>query len=282
MQGAASAYLAAVKRVGWASKAPHTITTLNGSLIDLLETAPKVVRKWTEDDWAAVESAKSTIAVNMNDLTGSRGYGVGLDVAAGGAVLLGQGAQAEQRREEALGQKRMKIQGGLVPWFEPLRMLVKAAKRTKEGVSEGLRSAVALAEGGWRTQLHLCAAGLADHPYCTACGPLSASKEVEGDGTHEGCMVWGGEGELGMRQEWEHIDWGGTRRRSYKRDAKMARSSTDSYFAKGTRTRTEAKRRRKSRNSATGTAKARGTHCGGVEWRPCQSHHPCPPSKSTS
>jgi ribonuclease HI len=211
VSGAASAYFAALERVGWGSEAPHTVTTIDGSVIDLMETAPKMVRKWAEDDWAVAEAAKSTIAANMEDLKGGRGYGIGLDATTGENILLGQCSQAARLREEALGNSRLKVEGRLVPWFEPLRIMVKAGKRTKEGLGEGLRSAIALAEGGWRTQLHLCASGLAAHPYCTACGPLSVEPKEEDGGEEEGYQGWVEGVDWGMRQEWEHIDWGGNK-----------------------------------------------------------------------
>ena len=99
MQGAASAYLAAVDRVGWASEAPHIVTTINGTTLDLLEMAPKMVREWAADDLATAQAARSTIALNMNDLKGERGYRIGLDAAAGG----GNSVRFERRRWERRG-----------------------------------------------------------------------------------------------------------------------------------------------------------------------------------
>ena len=138
--------------------------------------------------------------------------------------MLGQVRQAEQLREEALGKHRTKVEGKLVPWYEPLGIMVKSAKRSKEGVGEGLRSAMARAEGGWRSQLHLCAVVAAEHPYCTECGPLNDVQEEDGAGSGAERRSWEEKDDVGIRLEWEHIDWGGQIRRwSCKRDAEKAR-----------------------------------------------------------
>ena len=206
VKGAASAFLAAIERVGWLSTAPHLVTALDGTQIDLRATAPRIVRKWAEDDWAAAAASRSSVAVELNDLTGEKGYGVGLDIPVAGAFLLGQCANAKALREEALGSSRCRIGGDLIPWFEPLRMMVKSARRSKEGYGEGLRSAVALAEGGWRTQLHLCAEGKASHPYCCSCGPFET--EEAGGRTERESEARECQQEWDMQEALKFIDWG--------------------------------------------------------------------------
>ena len=203
VRGASSAFLAAVARVGWTSTAPHLVTTIDGSCIDLMTTAPRIVRKWAEDDWTTAAAARSRVAEEINDLTGTMGYGVGLEGATKGGALLGHCGDAMKLREEALGGTRLKLKGKLVPWFEPLTILVKSAKKAKEGIGDGLRSAVALAEGGWRTQLHLCAEGKAPHPYCCSCGPFVMEANTEGQGASRE-----EEGAWSMREALGHIDWG--------------------------------------------------------------------------
>ena len=198
--------MAAMARVGWESTSPHLVTAIGGAQINLLTTAPRIVRKWAEDDWAAAAAARSRVAEEMNDLSGTKGYGVGLERVTGGALLLGQLGEAKKHREEALGETRLRMKGLLVPWFEPLRGLVKSARKGKEGFGEGLRSAVALAEGGWRTQLHICAEGGALHPYCRCCGPF-AREEGSGD-EEEGGRGDDIEGTWRMMEALKHIDWG--------------------------------------------------------------------------
>ena len=206
VKGATSAYLAAVARIGWRSTAPHLVTAIDGSLINLMTTAPRIVGKWAEDDLASAAAARSRVAEELNDLSGALGYGVGLDRPTEGAILLGQCGNAAMLREGALGGTRLKWKEKLVPWFEPLRMLVKSARKTKDGYGVGLRSAVALAEGGWRTQLHICAEGKASHPYCCSCGPFTM--ETVRQGPEEQGAPGGEEGERSMREALSHIDWG--------------------------------------------------------------------------
>ena len=83
VRGAASAFLAAVARVGLESTSPHLVTAIGGAQINLLTTAPRIVRKWAEDDWAAAAAARSRVAEEMNDPSGVKGYGVGSERAMG-------------------------------------------------------------------------------------------------------------------------------------------------------------------------------------------------------
>ena len=102
-----------------------------------------------------------------------------------------------------------------MPWFEPLQMLVRAAKKKGKELGAGLLSIIALGEGGWWTQLRRCAEGLSDHPYCMACGPFvrwprarggAEEEEFGGEGAGD---CGGAEGEnIGARANHEDISWG--------------------------------------------------------------------------
>ena len=212
--GAAASYLAAVKAIGWRSPAPHLVTTLDGSSLDLRVIAPKTVRRWATDDWYIKAAASSTVADDINDASGSRGYGMGMGWPVGKAVLLGQLPSAEADRSRALKGQCSRSEGGLVPWFEPLRMLVRAAKKKGKESGAGLRSIIAMGEGGWWTQLRRCAEGLSDHPYCMACGPFVGwPKAKEGAEVGEYGKWWEVYGDaedenLGGKASQEDISWG--------------------------------------------------------------------------
>ena len=71
----------------------------------------------------------STVADDINDVSGRRGYGQGLGGPVGQAVLLGQLPSAEADRLQSLKGQHWKSEGGLAPWFEPLKILGRAAKK---------------------------------------------------------------------------------------------------------------------------------------------------------
>ena len=96
--GAAAAYWAALQRIGWKSPAPHLVITMDGATLDLREVAPKTVRLWAAGDWAIMAASASTVAEDLNGLTGRRGYGMGLERPTGLSVLLGQLPSARQDR----------------------------------------------------------------------------------------------------------------------------------------------------------------------------------------
>ena len=145
--GAAASYLAAVRAIGWKSAAPHLATTLGGSTLDLRVMAPKTVRRWAADDWTINAAASSTVADDINDVSGPRGYGLGLGWPVDQAVLLGQLPSAAVDRAQALKGQYWESKGSLVPWFEPLQLLARAAKKKGKEIGAGLRSFIALGEG---------------------------------------------------------------------------------------------------------------------------------------
>ena len=93
MAGAASAYWSALQRTGWTSRDPHLVTAPDGTTLDLREVAPKTVRHWAADDWGLMAATASSVAEDLNDLTGKRGYGMGMggpvDQALAGAASSG-------------------------------------------------------------------------------------------------------------------------------------------------------------------------------------------------
>ena len=118
--GAAASYLAAVRAIGWKSPAPHLVATPDGSTHDLRLLAPRTVRRWAADDWVINAAMSSTVADDINDVSGRRGYGLGLGSPVGQAILLGQLPSAEAARMQDLGGQCWESERGLVPWFEPL------------------------------------------------------------------------------------------------------------------------------------------------------------------
>ena len=138
---------------------------MDGTTLDLREVAPRTVSRWAMDDMAITAASASTVALDLNDTVGVRGYGLGLDWPTDRAVLLGQLPSAKADRERALHGKSFRINDALVPWFEPLQMWVRSAKRKGGELGAGIKSIIAMGEGGWWTQLRRCAEGLADHQY---------------------------------------------------------------------------------------------------------------------
>ena len=68
-----------------------------------------------------------------------------------------------------------------MPWFEPFASRVESAIRHGK-YTTAMRSVVALAEGGWWTQLKRFAKGMAADPWCRACGAWGGrglSRDVE-------------------------------------------------------------------------------------------------------
>ena len=118
-----------MQRVEWQSTAPHLITTLDGTTLDLREAAPKTVRQRATDDCEHAAASTSTVAKDVNDLTGWRGYGRGLKVPTGQSILVGQLLSSSERRDRALQNQLWRKDGSFVPWLEPLRMIVRTAKR---------------------------------------------------------------------------------------------------------------------------------------------------------
>ena len=155
-------------------------------------------------------AAASTVAEDLNDLTGKRGYGMGMGGPVDQALLLGQLPAAKEDRERALRDQCLRKDGNLVPWFEPLRLLVKVAKRKAGDMGAEVRSVIALGESGLWTQLRRRAEGHADHPYCQSCGPFgkwasggeqAVGEEAVGEGERAG-------GRVGAVAGQEDVNWG--------------------------------------------------------------------------
>ena len=184
----AMAFLSALGQLGWAAPAVDCVKVRDGTLLYFGEGAvpagahaadPCLIRKWATEDYEAVALVASTVARDMADLSGARGYPCSdqmVDNAVNQAdAEAGEGVAAAIARDEAVFQAaslwrrgRFEHEGGVpVPWLWPARVVTRALN--KKGLHNLAASVRALVEGGWPTQFRLFCHRRASHAGC-ACG----------------------------------------------------------------------------------------------------------------
>ena len=168
VSGPGGAFLSALSRLGWSPQSPFTVMDQLGRTFDLRNTAPRTIKELAKDAWYDRKAVESEVYADIFDEEGSRGYGRGRVMVDGKALTLEQSGRDEVKRwAEA---KCHRLEGAYVPWFEPLQGLIKTAIR-KRRMTAPWRSIIAMAEGGWWTQLRRFKSGMARDPWCRACGP---------------------------------------------------------------------------------------------------------------
>ena len=146
--GAAGTYMAALRRVGWASPAYNVIRTLDGTLLSVDQEAPKTIIRYLQDDYQITSAAASSIFKDVCPQQSVGGHAAG---------------------SEASPQDRHVVHHGrLIPWFQPAASVINS-KWAKERAPSAIASAASLPEGGWWTQSRLFAEGLATDPFCKLC-----------------------------------------------------------------------------------------------------------------
>ena len=137
--GVAGAYVEALASAEWTAPSPTTVRARCGTIIDLNTEAPRSTMRFFKDDYAIVAAANSSTAARMR--------------------------QASAPLDSSMGQQ----EDAPVPWFEPAAMVVASTWARRQPWS-AVESAIALVEGAWWSQQRLYETGLAEHPFCTACG----------------------------------------------------------------------------------------------------------------
>ena len=167
--GAASGYIAALRRVGWKSPAWDHLMTMQGTLLDLSITDPRTVMKYLTDDFDTITAAGTRLAEEVTarcDVASST-----ISDPSGCGYVPG-----ESDRLFTL-ENAMRYDGKLVPWFAPIAAVLNS--RWAKDFSPAVRASVAaLAEGGWWTQERMFRTGLAADPYCRACHATEAESKL--------------------------------------------------------------------------------------------------------
>ncbi len=207
--GAARSFIAALARLGWQSPSFDSVLTRTRKLLRVGEVDVVTLMRFAVDDLAVQMALASSVARDINDLTGETGYYRALPGAADGAVNLQTGGAAfhvaGSRPNEADSARiwragRYQLQGDrAIPWLLPAQMVLKRRLRDHRLCTAADRSTAALLEGGWWTPSRLAAAGLREEPGCAACamapgtlfhrlGECSSSRQ-EREGAR-GCPPW--------------------------------------------------------------------------------------------
>ncbi len=208
-QGAARSFIAALSRLGWKSPSYDSVLTRTGKLLRVGEADVVTLMRFAVDDLMVQMGLASSVARDVNDLTGETGYYRALPGAADGAVNLQAGGTmhhvAGSRPSEADSARiwragRFQMQGDrAIPWLLPGQMVLRRRLRDHRHCTAADRSTAALIEGGWWTPSRLAAAGLREHPECAACaaapgtlfhrlGECPASQEERESA--RGCPPW--------------------------------------------------------------------------------------------
>ena len=221
----ATAYLSALGQMGWAAPSVDCVRVKDGTLLYFGEGAvpegahaadPCLIRKWAAEDYEAVAMTASTVAKDMADLCGARGYPFNEQLASMTASLGAaepgddstaayRGAEAEVQAAGLWRRGRFEHEGGVpVPWLWPARVVTKALK--KKGLHKVAASLRALVEGGWPTQFRLFCHKRATHAGC-ACGKKIGTLrhklgecELSGKARELYCPEW-------LRRAWSREAW---------------------------------------------------------------------------
>ena len=205
----ASAYLDALQQIGWSAPSFDSVRTRTGHVLyfgsgplptGAFSADPRLVKLSAKDDYEVRAMISSTVARDLADLLGTRGYPSSERTALAAAQSLGLQLDEEavpvKETEDEMGAADLWRRGkfehsadGPIPWLWPIRRVLKSLRRQK--LWKAAASVRSLVEGGWFTQFRLFSAGLAAHPRCT-CGqgvgslrhklgfcPLSAERREE-------------------------------------------------------------------------------------------------------
>ena len=165
---------------------------------------PRFIRKIAKDDFEAVAMSASTVAKDISDLRGLRGYPCGERMAQKAMESLsnndvdaeiGRSDDAEVHAATLWRRGRFEHADGVpIPWLWPVRKVLKALrKRALSGVAASVR---ALVEGGWPTQFKLFCHGCAAHSMCACARAVGTLRHKLGacplnSGVRaEYCPVW--------------------------------------------------------------------------------------------
>ena len=154
--GAAGAFFAAIRRVGWTSQSNDAVKTLDGTVLRLSEVAPKTTLRFLWDDFQIVSASSTSILEGFEHRE--------VPTSSTGGHVVG--------RREGTGDhphKHARHKGRPVPWFDPAASVLNA-KWAKSQPPAAIASAASLPEGGWWPQACLFNVGLAEDPICRACG----------------------------------------------------------------------------------------------------------------
>ena len=180
----AAAYLAALKKLGWSAPSFDSVRTRSGSVLYFGERSiptgaysadPRLVRRFAIEDYEVQSMLQSTVAKDLADLHGARGYPSSDHMAQVVARSLGiedeediMASGVAENEVQAAGLWRRgrfeHVEGVPVPWLWPVKLVMKSLRKKK--LYKVASSVRALIEGGWSTQFRRMCIGQAAHPNC--------------------------------------------------------------------------------------------------------------------
>ena len=190
----AAAYLDALRQVGWKAPSFDSVLTRSGHLLyfgsltvptGAHSSNPRFIRNLAVEDYEVLAMSGSTVARDLADLHGARGYPwsdrsaqavvQSLHSRRGDENVVDDAVNTEGRAAEVWRRGRFEhTDEGPIPWLGPVKSLLRGLKRNKLWkVAASVRS---LFEGGWPTQLRLFTMGLAGHPQCKCGHPAGTLK----------------------------------------------------------------------------------------------------------
>ena len=133
--GGAGAFWAALRRIGWTAPTIDTIRINDGTVLYFGQgnppngtepVDPRALKKYIADDWEVAELSRSTLARDLADVAGRRGYARCKD-AADGTQAMQEGGRAAFVETEQEGRKVdvwrrakfMTSEVGPIPWLSP-------------------------------------------------------------------------------------------------------------------------------------------------------------------
>ena len=175
--GPAGAYVSALRRLQWDSRSPFHVATADRRIFDLRIESPRTILELAKDAYTDCRAAASSVYKDIFCVDGGAGYGNGTrcKLVDGGPTLFSEASAVKAWAGGSCAAQ----DGHFIPSFEPLASRVKSAIRHGK-YTTAMRSVVALAEGGWWTQLKRFAKGMAADPWCRACGPWGG-EEMSGE-----------------------------------------------------------------------------------------------------
>ncbi len=186
VSGGAGAHWAALARIGWGAPSCDSLRLQNGTILyfgggslpkNAVMADPRTIARYVDDEYEQAMMRASTIARDLADISGARGYPRTKDLE---GDMSGHDERESTPPARAYGETELERSAAeiwrrgryhhqesqVTPWLWPLAKV--AARARKSGRRTAAASLRAMAEGAWWTQRMLWSQGCHDRCQCGA------------------------------------------------------------------------------------------------------------------
>ncbi len=173
--GPASAFLAALFRIGWRSPSPRHVMLQDGSIIDLTVECPRTINKLAMGAMQWTQMASSTVAADLlacrmrPEVIDGKSSTVAdwrPELAADWPAATIRDQHGRDKRKQANANKEAL---NSVPWVDPAAAVIAATRSASVGPKAQAQIA-SLVDGGWWSPAAKREAGWGNDGSCAACG----------------------------------------------------------------------------------------------------------------